>query len=136
MATESPLLVDSNTIAAANYFNPGSALSGPNGSGQFLAVKQSASADRTSTLANSGGEDILGILQNTPLQGDAAAVGFSGTSKAVVGAAVTRGDKLMTDTSARLITATTGNFVVAEALESGAGANDIITVLVRPRGKI
>lgn len=128
MATEGVQLHDGgNVVAAANYYNPGTPLSGPNGSGQFLAVKLSASADRTATLANTGGEVIYGILQNTPVLGDVADVCLAGITKAVGGAAITRGAQLMTDTSGRLITATSGNQVVGVALESCGAANNLFT---------
>lgn len=132
MATEAPLLHHSQSTAAANLSST-AGLSGPNGSGQFLAVKTTAA--RQVNLANTGGEAIDGILQNDPAQGYVADVGFSGASKAVAGAAVAAGALLMTDTSARLITATTGNYAVAKAIEAATGANQIITVLVAPFGK-
>jgi hypothetical protein len=135
MATEGPQLRDGgNTVAAANYYSPGSALSGPNGSGQYLAVKLSTSADRTATLANTGGEPIFGVLQNTPESGAPCDVCMGGITKAVGGAAITRGAQLMTDTSARLITATSGNQVVGFALESCGAANDLFTVYIIPGG--
>lgn len=121
-----------NTIAAANYYSPGSALPGPNGSGQFCAVQLSASADRTSLLVSSGGGAIYGILQNTPLLGDAADVCLVGISKAVGGASITRGAALMTDSSARLITQTGSNVIVGYALESCGAAGDIFTAFIVP----
>lgn len=133
MATEGTMLHDGgNTVAAANYYNPGSALSGPNGSGQFLAVILSTTADRTSLLVSSGGAAIYGILQNSPALGDAADVCLVGISKAVGGAAITRGAALMTDSSARLVTQTGSNIVVGYALESCSGANDIFTAFITP----
>ena len=128
MAVEGVMLRDGNTVAAANYYNPSSALDGPNGSGQFLAVKLSTAADNTSLLATSGGEMIFGILQNTPVQGDSCDVAIIGETKAVAGAAVTRGDLLMTDTAGRLITATATNHVIGQAKESAAAANVVFAV--------
>jgi hypothetical protein len=136
MATEGPLIHDgAQTQAQANY-SPTAALSGvvADGSGQFLAVKLYASTDRKTVLANSGGEAIYGILQNKPLAGQAADVGIAGVSKAVAGAAVTRGAGLMTDTSARLITATSSNHTVAFAIESAGTAGTVFTVAMVPGG--
>ena len=132
MAVESVMLRDSTTIAAANYYNPGSALSGPNGSGQYLAVGLSASADRTSLLASSAGQAIYGILQNSPAQGDSCDVCIVGCSKAVAGAAVTRGDQLAVDTSGRLVTATSGKVIVGQAMESAGAANVIFEAFIFP----
>lgn len=132
MATESPLCHHSQCIAAANLSSTAS-LDGPNGSGQFLAVKVTAS--RQVNLANAGGEAIDGILQNDPALGQAADVGFSGVSKAVAGAAFVAGALLMTDTNGRLITATSTNDAVAKAIEAATAANQIVTVMVMNFGK-
>jgi hypothetical protein len=132
MATEAPLLHHSQCTAAVNLSNT-AGLSGPNGAGQFLAVKVTAS--RQVNLANAGGEAIDGILQNDPVAGFVADVGFNGISKAVAGAAFAAGALLMTDTSARLITATAGLYVVAEAIEPATAVNQVVTVRVAPNGK-
>ena len=66
MATESPNIRDgSQTVAAANYGNTQS-LAGPSGSGQYLGVILSQSADRTSVLVSAAGAQGYGILQNKP----------------------------------------------------------------------
>jgi hypothetical protein len=90
--------------------------------------------DDTVTLAGTGGESILGIVQNKPSTGQCADVRFVGISKAVYGGTVTRGQPLMTNTSGQLITATGTNQVVAIALESGV-VNDIHAVFVCPNGQ-
>ncbi len=127
MATEGVLLRDgANTVAAANYYNPAVALAGPNGSGQYLAVKISAA--NTVTLATTGGEVIYGILQNTPELGSPADVAIVGDSKAVAGAAILAGDALMTDTSGRLITATSTNHVVGQAITAASAAGVLFDV--------
>lgn len=128
MAVEGVMLRDGNTVAAANYYNPGTPLLGPNGSGQFLAVRLSTAADNTSVLEVTGGVPIFGILQNTPVQGDPCDVAVIGESKAVAGAAVAHGDLLMTDTHGRLILATTGNQVVGQAKEAAGAAGDVFAV--------
>lgn len=96
---------------------------------QFFAVKITG-ADLAVNLASTGGEAILGILQNKPTSGQSADVRFSGVTKAIAGAAYSRGAKLMTDTSGRLITATSTNNVVGLALEAAAGANEIRAVVL------
>lgn len=120
MSTEGPLIHDGSQTAAAADLS----------AKQFYAVKITAA--RAVNLASSGGEAIYGILQNNPTSGLAADVGFLGVSKAVIGAAVTAGDYLMTDSSGRLITVTTTSKRVAQALETGATAGQLITVMLGP----
>ena len=108
MATEGPLLHDgAQCVAAANYSNSQS-LSGPSGSGQFLAVVLT-SAGRTVALAASIGAQIYGILQNKPTSGAAADVGFIGVTKAVAGGTIAAGAALMTNASGQLVTWTSGS---------------------------
>jgi hypothetical protein len=120
MATESPLIHDgSQTTAAADL-----------SSSQFYCVKITAA--RAVNLASSGGEAIYGVLQNKPTSGQAADVGIFGITKAAAGAAFSAGAYLMTDATARLITATSTNHRVAQALEAATAAGQLITVAVGP----
>lgn len=119
MATEGPLTHDgSQTTAAADL-----------SAKQFYAVKITAA--RAVNLASTGGEAIYGILQNKPTSGQAADVGLMGISKAIAGGTIAAGDYLMTDTSGKLITATSTNHRIAQALEAGV-VNQIITVALGP----
>lgn len=98
MASESNQINIGWYVAAANYWNPGSALAGPGGSGQYLAVALSASADHTVVLASVAGQKILGILQNKPVLGEVADVCIHGVTKAMVGSAgSTHGSAQMVD---------------------------------------
>src|SRR5258707_4638088 len=102
MATEAPLIRDgSQCQAAANYWNPGSALFGPAGSGQFLAVTLTGTTARLVTLVTASTQMVYGILQNSPDINQAADVGIFGVSKAVSGATTWTniGTKLMADTN-------------------------------------
>lgn len=101
---------------------------------QFKAVKITG-ADFAVNLASTGGEAILGILQNKPISGQAADVTAYGVTKALAGASYSRGALLMTDTSARLITATSTNVAVAIALEAAGAANEIRSVTLINAGK-
>lgn len=131
MATEGPLIHDgAQCTAAANYYNPSSALDGPNGSGQFLFVYVSAA--RVVTVQTSSGGAVYGILQNTPASGQAADVGIMGISKVVAGAAITAGANLMCDTAGRAVAQTSTNIIAAVALEAATAANQIITVAIIP----
>jgi hypothetical protein len=93
-ATESPLLHDGsqNTLSTAspsfrNSTNTGVVLSGPQGSGQFLAVVQSTGAARTLQLPSTVTQsyNCYGICQNKPAIGEAVDVGIFGISKMVAG---------------------------------------------------
>lgn len=123
MATESPLIHDgSQTTAAADL-----------SAKQFYCVKLTTTG-RAVNLASTGGEQVYGVLQNKPTSGQAADVGILGISKAIAGNTVTAADQLMTDTSGRLITATSTNHRVAVALEAATATGQIITVAILPQG--
>jgi len=89
--------------------------------------------------APSAGVPMLGLVQHNPQLGEAAQVLVQGVSKAQVNASVSIGQLLMVGTplssgAAPLVPATSGNYAVAMALESGA-AGDIVAVLLRNFGK-
>ena len=131
MSTEAPLIHDgSQCTAAANYWNPASALDGPNGSGQFLGVYISAA--RVVTVVATQGAAGYGFLQNTPPQGMAADVGIAGCSKMVAGAAISAGAELMFDANGRVIPWTSGSGYakVGRAIEAATGANQVILGLI------
>jgi hypothetical protein len=127
MTTEAPLLKDgAQCVAAANYWNPATALYGPYGSGQFLCVFISAA--RTVSLQTTQGGIVYGVLQNAPAAGQAADVSLHGITKVVVGAAVAAGAELMVDTNGRAITwvGGAGNRKIGQAIEAAAAANAVI----------
>ncbi len=100
-------------------------------SSQFLAVAISG-ADNQVALVSGQGVIALGILQNAPTAGQAAQVRFAGVSKAVAGAAYSRGVPLMANASGQLVTATSTNHVVAYSLDAAANAGELHNVLVVP----
>lgn len=134
MSTEGVMLRDGNSVAGANLSKT-AGLAGPNGSGQFLAMKLSTAADRTYLRVAAANARIDGILQNAPTQGEAADVCFSGISKAVYGGTVAAGDFLTTDTSGRLVTAATGELAGAKAFMAGV-VGDVATVRVLPSTQV
>jgi hypothetical protein len=76
---------------------------------------------------------ILGVLQNTPKVGEAAQIqSVRGSSaKVLLGGTVAKGDKLITDSSGRFVTATTGaQLICAQAQEAGAVGTLIQAVLL------
>jgi hypothetical protein len=108
---------------------------------QFVAVKVGTAANTTGAgvggaalqLPTAGG-NILGVLQNNPIIGEAGQVIVEGISQAQLSGATTIGQLLMVDANGKFLPATTGNFAVAQALETGA-VGDISTVLIRNFGK-
>lgn len=82
----------------------------------------------------SAGAACIGVLQNNPLLGEAAAVMVSGVTKMQLGTNVGINTKLMSNGSGLAIPATAGNFAIARALESGV-TGDVIAVLLIRDGK-
>ncbi len=128
MAVEGDMIRDGNSVAGADLSNT-AALAGPGGSAQFLAVKRSTAADRTILAVGTANLRCAGILQNKPKLNEAADVCIAGISKAVYGGTVTANDYLTTDSSGRLVTATTGQLACAQAITAGA-LGDVQTVEV------
>lgn len=97
---------------------------------QFTAIR--LGTDKLAASATSNNEPIVGILQNKPTSGQAAAVAISGVAKAKAGGAWSSGDSLTATTGGALIATTTNNHhIVGVALEDAA-SGDVAQVLVRP----
>ena len=77
------------------------------------------------------GELAAGILQNAPTSGLVAALAPAIISKLVVASGVTAGDLLKCGTTGHGETATTGEIVLAIALDSTPGGSAIIPALER-----
>lgn len=87
----------------------------------------------------SAGVPVLGLVQNNPQLGEAAQVMSEGVSKALIGGNVFVNSQLMAAApngsgACPLIVATSGNYIIAKALESGV-SGDIIAVYLRNQGK-
>lgn len=135
MATEGPLLHDgSMCVANANFYNPGVALAGPGGSGQFLAVTLSGARNLVISTGPTGIPNVYGVLQNTPMAGEACDVGILGLSKVVAGAAIVAGAYLMVDSSGRAITwvSAAGNYKFGIAVEAAGALGVVFTALIFP----
>ena len=98
---------------------------------QYCAVKITAS--QKVNVCSVAGEMGIGILQNDPTQGQEASVMLTGISNAVYGAAVAAGASLTPNASGFLITAATGNKIIAVAIEAGA-ANETHPVILTSVG--
>ena len=83
------------------------------------------------SLANAGSDEIIGVLQNKPNINGAAAIGFSGESKVIAGAAILVNVPITANSSGRAVVATSGDFVVGTALEAASADGEAIRCLLR-----
>ena len=75
------------------------------------------------------GKEIIGVIQNNPVVGEACQIMKDGVSKAKAGGNFDIGDRLMV-ASGVLVKATATNKVVAKALESGASGAVVAVLLM------
>lgn len=85
-------------------------------------------------LPGTAGMKIIGVLQNKPASGKPASVMRDGISKMVAGAAVNLGAAVTTDTSGRVVTASTGNAILGYALLASTAADQLISVALGTDG--
>ena len=105
---------------------------------QYYAVEV-GTANSNVVVAGAGaaeGSHVVGIVQNKPGAGEAAAVAIGGTSKLVMAANCDRGEKIMSDGTGKGTPADADTkAVIGIALESNASGNGaIIEVLLTPGG--
>lgn len=101
-------------------------------SSQFYIVD--VSGDNTVTTAGVAGQAAIGVLQNAPESGEAAAVRTMGISKVVAGTGdLTAGDQVQAAADGTGITAATGDFTIGICI-IGAAAGENATILVQPSG--
>lgn len=103
---------------------------------QFRCVKYSGVG--TVTVVAAITDKVCGILQDTPVSGQAANVAQAGLTKALAGGTVTAGDTVGTDNAGRVVTIVPGTdttqYVVGKAQTSGA-INEVISVLLALSGR-
>ena len=105
-------------------------------SGAMLAAAMGATG--TVTVVGTAGADAIGII--IPENEDAIASGEDVTIQVKdiglwkVGAAVSAGAMLMSDANGKAVTATTGKFIVAQALEAATAADQVIHVQIIKAG--
>lgn len=81
------------------------------------------------------GDPAIGILQNNPQLGEAAAIMTSGVTKVKAAGTIAIGDKLAAVPQGGVVTALTGYYVIGRALES-AVPGDYFTMLLERDGKV
>lgn len=114
MATEAP--GNSRTMIAA------ADLSGQ----QYRGLR--ADATDKALVAQLGGANFAGVLQNAPILGRAATVVTTGRTKMVAGAAITLPARVTTDANGRAILATTGQQIIGRAVNAAAAAGIIVEI--------
>lgn len=140
MAVEGPGLDIGYLVSTGDMRNSsitGTTLGGPNGSGQFLAVRLSTASDFAFSLATSSAAEVIGILQNKPAVGEAGDIRFVGVSKAVSGStAVTPGVDLMSDTDGQLLpySSAAGTPRCGKALQAATAVGNVFSMLVYGTG--
>lgn len=104
--------------------------------GAFKAVKYDANGNVV--LCTTEGELAAGILLPettvTVSSGEDVTIQIKDIGLGVAGGAIEKGAELMVDTTGRLITATTGKFIVGYAMEKVGEVNTAFSVDVRKSG--
>lgn len=102
--------------------------------GEFLAAKFTSGKI---AVCSSAGENALGLIipgQTGINSGDDVTVQIKDVGKWKAGATVNAGTELMTDANGAAVTATSGGFILAIALEAATSAGQIINVQIVKAG--
>ena len=103
---------------------------------QYHVYKQGTTL-KSALIATSAGEVVLGILQDTGLDGSSdvehGLIRKSGESLCKIGGTISIDDPLQADTDGMAIVATTADFVFGRALEAGVDL-DLIRIEISPEG--
>jgi hypothetical protein len=92
--------------------------------------------DSNGQIALAGAGGGIGILQDAPsAAGAAGSVGCGGISKVLCGGTVTKGGPVASNASGLAIDALTTNYIIGQALDTGA-SGDIIRVLMASPGRL
>lgn len=95
---------------------------------KFVTLESDGQVD----LADSAGENCIGVLLNNPdAAGKAATVAISGKVMITCGGTVAAGAALQSDASGDAITAATGDYVMGYALEAGVDGQIIAMELIQ-----
>jgi hypothetical protein len=116
----------SNILLAKTFEVSGNNLSAD--ADQYIFVKQGATSPQV--VAAAASDPILGVSQDTNINGRGVSVGLVGITKLVIGGAVTHGERLRSDASGRAVRHLGLGVYGAIALEDGSSANDVIEALL------
>jgi hypothetical protein len=112
---------------------PSLTASGDLSASQHLAVYIDGSGEVA--VQTTPGDPVDGVLQDKPTaQGRSASVATAGVSKCVSGGAVTAGQLLAADSAGKVTLAGSGDYAFGRALETVAGADQLVSVLLQGYG--
>jgi hypothetical protein len=96
---------------------------------QYYLVKQASTAGEV-IVGAAATDAILGVLQNDPAAGEAAAIGWGGVLKVAAEASVSAGNYVTCSSTGRAKASTTdGNYFLGIAIDASSSAGDIIRVV-------
>ena len=94
---------------------------------KFVTLESDGQID----LADSAGENCIGVVINDPASGGEATVVVSGKTVVTAGGTIAAGASVATDASGDAVTASTGNIVMGYALEAGVDGQVIAVELIQ-----
>ena len=94
---------------------------------KFVTLESDGQVD----LADSAGENCIGVVINDPASGGEATVVVSGKTVVTAGGTIAAGAAVATDASGDAVTASTGNIVMGYALEAGVDGQTIAVELIQ-----
>ena len=94
---------------------------------KFVTLESDGEVD----LADSAGENCVGVLINDPAAAEAATVVMSGKVMVTAGDTIAAGDAVATDAAGDAVTASTGNIVMGYATEAGVDGQIIAIELIQ-----
>lgn len=104
---------------------------------QHRFVKHAGTGKPNEVVAAAAATDVpIGVQENKPTADQAVEITVDGVTKLEAGAAVNAGAQLSSDASGRGITAVNGSVTRAIALNSAAGAGELMTVLLVSPSKL
>lgn len=109
---------------------PGLVAGGNLAAHQYKAVKMASTVGAV-IVAAAATDQVVGILQNDPAEGEPAIVCAGGITKALRGTTIAAGAHVASDTTGQLQTTSSANdTVVGMCIIAGSTAGDLVTVLV------
>ena len=94
---------------------------------KFVTLESDGQVD----LADSAGENCIGVVINDPASGGEATVVVSGKTVVTSGGTIAAGAAVATDASGDAVTATTNNIIMGYALEAGVDGQVIAIELIQ-----
>ena len=103
--------------------------------GESLAAAQfkfvTLESDGQVDLADSAGENCIGVLLNSPAAGEAATVAISGKVMVTSGGTIAAGAAVATDASGDAVTAASTNIIMGYALEAAVAGQVMAIELIQ-----